>query len=52
MPNADFATWTPLEFVAELFHKWILNPKERPVNGSLLQLVTKESKTELVIANE
>ena len=52
MPKADFSTWTPLEFVAELFHKWIQNPTERPVNGSLLQLVTKESKTELVIANE
>lgn len=52
MPKADFSTWTPLEFVAELFHKWIQHPAERPVNGSLLQLVTKESKTELVIANE
>lgn len=52
MPNADFSTWTSLEFVAELFHKWIQNPSERPVNGSLLQLVTKESKTELVIADE
>lgn len=51
MPNADFSTWTPLEFVAELFHKWIQNPADRPVNGSLLQLVTKESKTELVIDN-
>jgi len=48
MPNADFSTWTPLEFVAELFHAWIQNPKDRPANGSLLQLVTKESKTELV----
>jgi dihydropteridine reductase len=52
MPKADFSTWTPLEFVAELFHKWIQNPSDRPINGSLLQLVTKESKTELVIANE
>lgn len=50
MPNADFSTWTPLEFVAELFHTWIQNPSGRPANGSLLQLVTKESKTELVIA--
>lgn len=50
MPKADFSTWTPLEFVAELFHTWIQNPAKRPVNGSLLQLVTKESKTELVIA--
>jgi len=50
MPKADFSTWTPLEFVAELFHSWIQNPKQRPASGSLLQLVTKDSKTELVIA--
>lgn len=48
MPNADHSTWTPLEFVADLFHGWIQNPSERPSNGSLLQLVTKDSKTELV----
>lgn len=50
MPNADFSTWTPLEFVAELFYTWIQNPSGRPASGSLLQLVTKESKTELVTA--
>lgn len=50
MPNADFTTWTPLEFVAELFFKWIQNPSDRVINGSLIQLVTKDSKTELVIA--
>jgi len=49
MPNADFSTWTPLEFIAELFHTWIQSPTNRPTNGSLLQLVTKDSKTELVI---
>lgn len=49
MPNADFGTWTPLEFVAELFHKWTKN-EERPVNGSLVKLITKDSKTELVMA--
>lgn len=50
MPNADFTTWTPLEYVAELFHKWIAKPQERPLNGSLLQLVTLNSKTDLVAA--
>lgn len=50
MPNADFATWTPLEFVADLFHKWIISPDARVKNGSLIQLVTKDSKTELVIS--
>ncbi|XP_070500009.1 dihydropteridine reductase [Chironomus tepperi] len=50
MPNADTTTWTPLEFVADLFHKWIIAPENRPTNGSLLQLVTKDSKTELISA--
>lgn len=49
MPNADFGTWTPLEFVAELFHKWTKNDG-RPANGSLVKLITKDSKTELVMA--
>lgn len=49
MPNADFSTWTPLEFVADLFHKWVISTTDRPVNGSLIQIVTKDSKTELVI---
>jgi len=48
MPKADTSTWTPLEFVAELFSKWIKN-EERPPNGSLVQLNTKDSKTTLDI---
>lgn len=47
MPTADFTTWTPLEFIAELFWKWS-NNQERPVSGSLMQMVTKNSNTELV----
>ncbi|EDV22716.1 uncharacterized protein TRIADDRAFT_28401, partial [Trichoplax adhaerens] len=47
MASADFSTWTPLTFVAELFHAWISN--EKPVdNGSLIQLVTKDNETECV----
>ncbi|XP_055597121.1 dihydropteridine reductase [Uranotaenia lowii] len=49
MPNADFGTWTTLDFVAELFHKWTKG-EERPANGSLIKLVTKDSKTDLVIS--
>ncbi|GFR76548.1 dihydropteridine reductase [Elysia marginata] len=49
MSSADFTTWTPLDFVAELFDKW-LQGDERPKTGSLVQFITKESKTELVIA--
>ncbi|XP_058822713.1 dihydropteridine reductase [Topomyia yanbarensis] len=50
MPDADFGTWTPLEFVADLFHKWTKGD-ERPVNGSLVKLITTNSKTELVMAD-
>ncbi|KAH3785990.1 dihydropteridine reductase-like [Dreissena polymorpha] len=49
MPNADHSTWTPLEFVSETFHKWI-NNEGLPDSGSLVQFITKDSKTELVIA--
>ncbi|OXU31665.1 hypothetical protein TSAR_000706 [Trichomalopsis sarcophagae] len=49
MPKADTTTWTPLEFISELFWKWS-QKQERPVNGSLLQLVTKDNKTEVIPA--
>lgn len=48
MPKADFGTWTPLTFVAELFDKWIKG-YERPASGSLVALVTKDSVTELIV---
>ncbi|XP_076242309.1 dihydropteridine reductase isoform X1 [Calliopsis andreniformis] len=47
MPNADTSSWTPLEFVADLFWKWSQN-QDRPATGSLLQLITKDNKTELI----
>ncbi|XP_050399385.1 dihydropteridine reductase [Patella vulgata] len=49
MANADFSTWTSLDFVAELFYQWT-NGENRPANGSLVQLLTKEGKTNLVIS--
>ncbi|ENN76900.1 hypothetical protein HUJ04_007333 [Dendroctonus ponderosae] len=49
MPNADFSTWTPLEYVADLFVKWAKGD-DRPTSGSLVQLVTKDSKTTLIPA--
>ncbi|VVC32108.1 Short-chain dehydrogenase/reductase SDR,NAD(P)-binding domain [Cinara cedri] len=48
MPKADTTTWTPLEFIAELFSKWTKG-EDRPPNGSLVQLITKENKTTLEI---
>ncbi len=50
MPDADFSTWTSLDFIAELLFKWATNPEERPKNGSLVQLVTKNGETSLVCA--
>lgn len=47
MSEADFTTWTPLEFVAELFFKWTSDGSTRPENGSLVKLVTKEGNTAL-----
>ncbi|CAF0814985.1 unnamed protein product [Adineta ricciae] len=47
MPKADTSTWTPLEYIAELFHKWINDPSSRPTNGSVVKLTTKGGNTEL-----
>uniref|UniRef100_A0A9L0RIL5 Dihydropteridine reductase n=1 Tax=Equus caballus TaxID=9796 RepID=A0A9L0RIL5_HORSE len=49
MPDADFRSWTPLEFLVETFHDWITE-KNRPRSGSLIQVVTTEGKTELIPA--
>lgn len=46
MPDADTTTWTPLQYVAELFWKWT-NGQERPPNGSLIELETKNNQTKL-----
>ncbi|XP_026320863.1 dihydropteridine reductase [Hyposmocoma kahamanoa] len=48
MPKADFSSWTPLPFVAQLFDKWIKG-SERPASGSLVALVTKNNVTELIV---
>lgn len=47
MPKADFTTWTPLPEVAELLLKWT-KCENRPKNGALLQLITKDSFTNLI----
>jgi len=49
MPNADFSTWTPLEYVADTFVKWTKG-EDRPRSGSLLRLITKEHKTDVILA--
>lgn len=47
MPKADFSSWTPLNFVTQLFDKWAKG-EDRPVSGSLVTLVTKNNDTELI----
>ncbi|XP_022915206.1 dihydropteridine reductase [Onthophagus taurus] len=49
MPKADFTTWTSLDYISELFYNWTIG-KNRPQSGSLLQLVTKNSETNLIPA--
>ncbi|XP_007443182.1 dihydropteridine reductase [Python bivittatus] len=46
MPEADFSSWTPLDFIAGTFHDWIIS-KNRPSSGSLIQVVTTGGKSEL-----
>jgi len=48
MPDADHSTWTPLEFVADTLYTWTTEQEKRPKSGSLVQLLTKEGKTETV----
>lgn len=49
MPKADFSSWTSLDFIAELLHKWSTGT-DRPKSGSLVQLVTENDKTDLTVA--
>lgn len=50
MPNADYTSWTPLDFVAETFFDWTTG-KNRPKSGSLIQVITTAGKSELVPAH-
>ncbi|XP_070818652.1 quinoid dihydropteridine reductase a [Chaetodon trifascialis] len=49
MPNADFSSWTPLEYIAEMFFNWATGT-ERPASGSLIQLLTSGGETQAVPA--
>jgi len=49
MPKADFGTWTPLEFVAKQLFEWADEKEKRPATGSLVELITKNGQTDLVI---
>uniref|UniRef100_A0A671NHX6 Dihydropteridine reductase n=1 Tax=Sinocyclocheilus anshuiensis TaxID=1608454 RepID=A0A671NHX6_9TELE len=45
MPDGDVSSWTPLEYITELFYKWTTG-ENRPPSGTLMQLVTADGKTE------
>ncbi|XP_051558346.1 dihydropteridine reductase isoform X1 [Myxocyprinus asiaticus] len=45
MPDGDVTSWTPLEYITELFYKWTTGD-DRPPSGTLMQLVTAGGKTE------
>ncbi|KAL9983303.1 hypothetical protein ACROYT_G005450 [Oculina patagonica] len=44
MPDADFAQWTPLEYVANLLFEWAQGSKV-PAKGSLVKLNTKDGNS-------
>eukprot|EP00112_Aurelia_sp_Birch-Aquarium-sp1_P008355 Seg1917.3 transcript_id=Seg1917.3/GoldUCD/mRNA.D3Y31 product="Dihydropteridine reductase" protein_id=Seg1917.3/GoldUCD/D3Y31 len=46
MPNADFSSWTTLDYVANLFYGWTQGV-EVPKSGSLVSLATKDGNTTL-----
>ena len=48
MPRADFGSWTPLDFAAELMWKWAQDSQNRPKSGALVKLETTSGKTELI----
>ncbi|XP_046901078.1 dihydropteridine reductase-like isoform X1 [Hypomesus transpacificus] len=45
MPEGDTTSWTPLEYVAELFYSWT-SGENRPASGTLVELVTSQGKTQ------
>ncbi|XP_076005194.1 quinoid dihydropteridine reductase a [Genypterus blacodes] len=47
MPDADFGSWTPLEYVAETFFHWATGV-DRPPSGSLMNLLTSGGQTQAV----
>ncbi|CAB3236862.1 unnamed protein product [Arctia plantaginis] len=51
MPEANFSSWTPLSFVAELLLTWSKGIA-RPPSGSLVGLITKNNITTLVMEDE
>ncbi|KAG8453539.1 hypothetical protein GDO86_000245 [Hymenochirus boettgeri] len=47
MPDADFSSWTPLDFIVQTFFDWTTG-QNRPNSGSLIEVITEQGKTELI----
>ena len=47
MPKSDFSSWTSLNYIADLFDKWINDSTQRPANGSLVKITTANNETVL-----
>lgn len=45
MANADFTTWTPMPYIADMFTKWLEDPASRHPNGALIKILTENSVT-------
>ncbi|XP_041698551.1 dihydropteridine reductase isoform X2 [Coregonus clupeaformis] len=47
MPDADFGSWTPLEYISETFFNWATGA-DRPASGSLMQVTTTGGETQIL----
>lgn len=47
MPKANTSSWTPLEFISELFLRWA-ESDERPPSGTLVSLKTNKNETSAI----
>lgn len=45
MANADFTTWTPMSYIADMFTSWVEDPSTRHPNGALIKILTENSET-------
>lgn len=48
MPDADQTTWTPLEFIANMFFNW-MSQKEKPASGKLVKIATLDSVSSIEV---
>ena len=49
MPDADYSSWTSLEYASEQILKWAENPDARPKSGSLVVWKTEKGSTTNII---